>query len=375
MQGPGRGTRWAPRAAAVPDCSRRARAPTFRLVKAIQISRAGGHEQLGLVELPSPSPRAGEVHVAVEASGVNFADIAVRMGLYASARDYVGWPIVPGFEFSGSVRALGAGVQGFSVGQPVFGVTRFGGYAGELCVPAAQLFARPPSFGAAAAAAFPTVCLTAWYALREQSKLRPGARVLVHSAAGGVGGAATQIAVACGARVTGTVGSAQKLEAARQAGAEHVIDRSRGPWQHEARRLVPEGFDVVLDAHGADSLRHGYALLAPAGRLIVYGFHGLLTRGKDRPSYAKLALGYLRTPRFNPFEMTQHNRGVLAFNLSYLFERGDILAEAMTELLGWASDGRVRPPTVRTFPLEAAAQAHAALESGSTIGKLVLLHE
>jgi NADPH:quinone reductase-like Zn-dependent oxidoreductase len=342
-------------------------------VKAIQIARAGGHEQLRLVELPPPAPRPGEVQVDVEAAGVNFADIAVRMGLYQSAKDYVGWPIIPGFEFSGTVRALGAGVEGFSVGQAVFGVTRFGGYASAISVPAAQLFARPGEWNAAEAAAFSTVHLTAWYALRELSKLRPGAHVLVHSAAGGVGGAATQVAVACGARVTATVGSAPKVEVARQAGAEHVIDRSRDVWHERAAQLVPAGFDLVLDAHGAESLRRGYALLAPAGRLIGYGFHGLLTRGKDRPSYLRLALGYLRTPRFNPFEMTQHNRGVLAFNLSYLFDRGEILAEAMAELLGWVRAGRIRLPPVRSYRLHEAAHAHAALESGQTFGKLVLL--
>lgn len=342
-------------------------------VRAIQIPRAGGHDQLRLVELPAPEARAGEVHVAVEAIGVNFADIAVRMGLYQSAKDYVGWPIVPGFEFSGTVQALGAGVQGFSAGQAVFGVTRFGGYASEISVAATQLFARPSEWNAAEAAAFPTAYLTAWYALRELSKLRPGARVLVHSAAGGVGGAATQVAVACGARVTGTVGSAQKIEVARQAGAEHVIDKSRDVWHERAAQLVPEGFDVVLDAHGAESLRRGYALLAPAGRLIVYGFHGLLTRGKDRPGYLRLALGYLRTPRFNPFDMTQHNRGVLAFNLSYLFDRGEILDEAMAELLDWARAGRIRPPPVHRYGLHEAARAHAALESGQSFGKLVLI--
>jgi len=325
------------------------------------------------VELPSPEPKAGEVLVAVEAIGVNFADIAVRMGLYQSAKDYVGWPIIPGFEFSGTVSALGAGAQGFSVGQAVFGVTRFGGYASEIAVPSAQLFARPSEWSAAEAAGFPTVFLTAWYALRELSKLRPGARVLVHSAAGGVGGAATQVATACGARVTGTVGSAQKVDIARQAGAEHVIDKSQGPWHEKAKQLVPEGFDVVLDAHGAESLRQGYAQLAPAGRLIIYGFHGLLTRGKDRPSYLKLALGFLRTPRFSPFEMTQHNRGVLAFNLSYLFERGELLGEVMGELLGWAREGRIRPPPVRAYRLHEVAHAHAALESGNSFGKLVLL--
>jgi NADPH:quinone reductase-like Zn-dependent oxidoreductase len=342
-------------------------------VKAIQIPRAGGHEQLRLVDLPAPEAKAGEIKVSVEASGVNFADVAVRMGLYQSAKDYVGWPITPGFEFSGTVQALGPGAHGFSIGQAVFGVTRFGGYASEIVVPADQLFPRPAEWSTAEAAGFPTVFLTAWYALRELSKLRPGARVLVHSGAGGVGGAATQIANVLGARVTATVGSAQKIEIARAAGAEQVVDKSAEPWQRATKALVPEGFDVVLDAHGAESLRHGYAQLAPGGRLIVYGFHGLLARGKDRPSYARLVLGFLRTPRFSPFEMTQHNRGVLAFNLSYLFERRALLAEAMAELLGWVRAGKLRPPPVRAYRLHEAAHAHAALESGNSFGKLVLV--
>jgi len=176
-----------------------------------------------------------------------------------------------------------------------------------------------------------------------------------------------------GARVTATVGSAQKIEIARAAGAEHVIDRSAEPWQRATKSLVPEGFDVVLDAHGAESLRHGYAQLAPGGRLIVYGFHGLLRRGKDRPSYVRLALGFLRTPRFSPFEMTQHNRGVLAFNLSYLFEEQWLLKESMGRMLGELESGVLKPLPVTEFPLTEVAEAHRALQSGTTVGKLVLV--
>ena len=342
-------------------------------MRAIQVQKPGGHAVLELVELPAPKPAAGQVLVEVDAIGVNYADCIVRMGLYQSAKDYVGWPIVPGFEFSGRVSELGAGARGFSLGQAVFGVTRFGGYASQVAVAEHQLFPKPGEWSEAEAAAFPTVFLTAWYALRELCKLRAGARVLVHAAAGGVGGAATQIAVACGATVTGVVGSAQKVEVARAAGAAHVIDKSTGPWAAQARQVAPEGFDVVLDANGGDTLRESYALVRSAGRLIAYGFHGLMPRGKDRPSYARLLWGYLRTPRFNPFEMTQHNRSVLAFNLSYLFERGELLAESMTELLGWVRAGKLRPPPVRVYRMHEVAHAHAALESGQSFGKLVLI--
>jgi NADPH:quinone reductase-like Zn-dependent oxidoreductase len=341
--------------------------------RTIRIDRAGGHDELRLVELPRAEPGPGEARVATRAIGVNYADCIVRMGLYASAKEYVGWPITPGFEFSGVVDALGAGVAGLEAGARVFGVTRFGAYSSDVVVPPHQLFPIPASWSFAEAACFPTVFLTAWYALRELCKLRPGMRVLIHSAAGGVGCAATQVAVACGCEVTAVVGAAHKQQTARASGATHVIDRSQARLGPALTALAPGGFDVVLDPNGSATLRQSYRHLAPAGRLIVYGFHTLMARGKDRPSYLKLALGYLRTPRFNPFDMNQHNKSVLAFNLSYLFERAPLLAEAMTELMAWVQAGKLRPLPFTEVPFPEVARAHAALESGQSVGKLVLI--
>jgi synaptic vesicle membrane protein VAT-1 len=340
--------------------------------RAIVVHAAGGHERLRLEQLPMPEPGAGEVRVETRAIGVNYADCVVRMGLYASAKDYVGWPITPGFEFSGIVDATGARV-GLERGDRVFGVTRFGAYASHVVVPAHQLFALPERWSFAEAASFPTVFLTAWYALRELCKLRPGMRVLIHSAAGGVGCAATQLAVACGCEVTAVVGAAHKERTARASGASHVIDRSHTPLGRGLGEIAPRGFDVVLDPNGSSTLALSYRHLAPAGRLIVYGFHTLMARGKDRPSYSKLLWGYLRTPRFNPFHMNQHNKSVLAFNLSYLFERSELLDEAMGELLAWVQAGKLRPLPLEEVPLEQVARAHAALESAQSVGKLVLI--
>jgi NADPH:quinone reductase-like Zn-dependent oxidoreductase len=340
--------------------------------RVIRIHAAGGHERLRLEQLPMPEPGAGEARVETRAIGVNYADCVVRMGLYASAKEYVGWPITPGFEFAGTVDATGANV-GLERGQRVFGVTRFGAYASHVVVPGHQLFALPERWSFAEAASFPTVFLTAWYALRELCKLRAGMRVLVHSAAGGVGCAATQLAAACGCEVTAVVGAAHKERTARASGATHVIDRSRRRLGKALGEIAPRGFDVVLDPNGSATLALSYRHLAPAGRLIVYGFHTLMARGKDRPSYVKLLWGYLRTPRFNPFHMNQHNKSVLAFNLSYLFERSALLAEAMSELLGWVQEGKLRPLPLQEIPLEHAARAHAALESAQSVGKLVLI--
>lgn len=336
------------------------------------IDRPGDWGVLRLEDGPDPSPGAGEVAIDVAACGVNFADCIVRMGLYESAKKYVGWPITPGFEVAGRVAEAGTGVEGLAPGDEVLAVTRFGGYASRIVVPARQALARPEALTVEQAAAFPAVHLTAWYGLLELGSPRPGARVLVHSAAGGVGSALVQLAKIRDCHVVGVVGGAHKVAAARELGADAVIDRSRERLWREAERHAPDGYDIVLDASGVQTLRRSYAHLAPGGRLVVYGFHSMLKRGRGRPSWPKLARDWLRTPRFDPLEMTGSNRSVMAFNLSYMFDRAELLSEAMDELLGWVREGRLRPPRVTVYPLEQVADAQRALESGHTIGKLVL---
>lgn len=342
-------------------------------MRKIVVHRPGGFGVLRVESAPEPEPGPGDVLVEVEACGVNFADVAVRLGLYESARKLVGWPITPGFEIAGRVAAVGAGVSDLGVGEEVFGVTFFGGYASAIVLPRHQVFRRPPELDVVQAAGFPGVHLTAWYALLELAHPRPSSTVLVHSAAGGVGGALAQLARIARCRVIGVVGSSHKIAHAVEVGCEEVIDTSRMDLWETAERLVPSGFDVVLDANGVATLRQSYEHLAPGGRLVVYGFSTMLSRGRGIPNPAKLAADWARTPRFDPLRMTAENRSVLAFNLSFLFPRADLLAIAMEQLLGWLADGRLKPQPVTTFPLDRAADAHRALQSGQTVGKLVLV--
>ena len=341
-------------------------------MKHVTIARAGGYEQLRVVEAPSPAPGAGEVRVDVAFAGVNYADCVVRMGLYASAKKYVGWPITPGFEVAGVVSAVGPGVDAALVGAEVFAVTRFGGYASQVVVPRGQGFARPARLSLAEAAAFPAVHMTAHVALAELAHPRPGEHVLVHSAAGGVGSALVQLAKAAGCHVTAVVGTSAKVSAARALGADEVIDRATDDLWRRAEAIAPRGFDVVLDANGVSTLGDSYRHTAPMGRLVVYGFHSMLPRAGGRPRWAKLAVDWLRTPRFNPLALTTESRSVLAFNLSFLFDRVDLMERGMTRLLAALDDGALRPPAVTTFRIEDVARAHAAIESGRTVGKLVL---
>ncbi len=338
----------------------------------IVIHSAGSYDRLQLETHADPLPGRGEVRVRTSACGVNYADCVVRMGLYESAKKYVGWPITPGFEFAGTVEALGDGVEGFTVGERVFGVTRFGGYATYVVAPAHQLFRIPDGWTDAQAAAFPAVYLTAWFALFELAHPRPGARVLIHSAAGGVGSALTILAKLAGCRPFGVVGAAHKVAAVKALGAEAVIDKSSVDLWRTAESLSHEGFDVVLDANGVSTLSRSYDHLASPGKLVVYGFHSMLPHD-GKLNWLKLASDWLRTPRFSPLKMTNENRSVLAFNLSYRFERSELLLGAVGTMLEWIREGKIPPPQVTTFALKDVAQAHRSIESGQTVGKLVLI--
>jgi len=342
-------------------------------VEKIQIVKAGGYDQLRLVSAADLEPGAGEVLVSVHVAGVNYADCMVRMGLYASAKKYVGWPITPGFDFAGIVEKVGSGVSKFHPGAQVFGITRFGAYATQVVVPTGQLFPLPPEMSLAQAGGVPTVFLTAWYALRELCKLRPGMKILVHSASGGVGGAALQLARAFGCEPIGIVGGPSKFDVARKHGAVQVFDKRAPDLWNQVRSAAPEGYAVVMDPNGEATLMKSYKALAPTGRLLIYGFSSMIPVSRGKPSYLQLATKYLKTPRFNPILMTGSNKSVMAFNLSYLFDRHDLLAEGMDELVELFAVRKLTPLDVQSFPLSHAADAHRAIESGTTTGKLVLL--
>jgi NADPH:quinone reductase-like Zn-dependent oxidoreductase len=312
------------------------------------------------------------VAVDVAAFGVNYADCVVRMGLYAAAKELAGHPITPGFEVAGTVAAVGEAVTPSLVGTPVMAITLFGGYTTRLVVPCQQVFPWPAGWSHLQAAAFPAVFLTAWTALCELAHPRAGDTVLVHSAAGGVGGALVQLAKLAGCRVVGVVGGAHKVETVRALGADAVIDKASRPLWEEARRLAPGGYDIVLDANGAATLARSYRHLAAPGKLVVYGFHSMLPRHGGRPRWPRLAWTYLRTPRFSPLRLTRDNRSVLACNLSFLATRADLLRRGMEQLLAWADAGQIQPPAVTAYPWEALADAHRDLESGTTVGKLVV---
>jgi NADPH:quinone reductase-like Zn-dependent oxidoreductase len=342
-------------------------------VHRVLIRKPGGYGRLELVEESTPSPGPGQVLVATQGIGINYADCIVRMGLYSSAARYVGWPITPGFEFAGTVAAVGEGVDSYQAGDAVLGVKRFGGYASHVVTESTLLFPLPAGWSMPRGASFPTVHLTAWYALCELCRPRPGLRVLVHTAAGGVGLAALGICRRLGMEAVGVVGASHKVPTALAAGAVAVIDRSSQDVWAEARRLAPKGYDIVLESSGVATMKHSYRCLRPTGRLVVFGLASMLPKAGRPVRWWRLAYHYLRMPRFNPIRMLDRNLTVSAFNLSYLFDQEALLAEAMAQLLSWEREGALPAPPIATYPLAEVRRAHADLESGQTVGKLVLV--
>jgi NADPH:quinone reductase-like Zn-dependent oxidoreductase len=342
-------------------------------MKKIVIHRPGGFRRLKIESFPDPSPAEDQVVVETKAIGVNYADCIVRMGLYASAKKYVGWPITPGFEFSGVVQKAGKNVKDLEVGSKVFGVTRFNAYSTHVVAPRDQLFIIPENVTYAEASAFPAVFLTAYYAVHLVVKIYPGSTILIHSAAGGVGSALLQLCKQAGWRTIGIVGSTHKVEAAKQMGADIVIDKSKEDLWKKVETYAPEGCDVVLDGNGVITLKESYKHLKPTGKLISYGFHSMFPKKSGIPNYLKLALAYLRTPKFNPIDMNSKNRSLVTFNLSFLFDRKNLFKIAMDSLYSWLKEGKIRLPKVTTYPFEEVARAHRDLQSGLTTGKLVLV--
>jgi NADPH:quinone reductase-like Zn-dependent oxidoreductase len=330
-------------------------------MRAVVITKHGGPGVLQVQERPDPELRAGEVRIEVAAAGINFADVMARMGLYPDAPKT---PCVVGYEVAGTILELGEGVEGLIPGQRVLASTVFGGYASQVAAPAADVFALPEELSFEQGAAIPVNYGTAWAGLIGYGVLQAGERVLVHSAGGGVGIAATQIAKRTGAEVYGTA-SPGKHARIRELGIDHVIDYTASGWE----RGLPQ-FDVILDAIGGKSFRKSYSLLRPGGRLVAFGASSVVSGERKNVITALRAVA--RMPRFSMIKQMSESKAVIGLNMLTLLKDRGTIAPWLEPLRPMLDDGTVNPVIAGAFSFEEAGAAHNMITERRNVGKVVL---
>ncbi|MCA9988812.1 MAG: zinc-binding dehydrogenase [Anaerolineales bacterium] len=337
-------------------------------MKQVWITKAGPPEVLSVRNSPDPPLRGGEVRIRVQASGVNFADILGRMGIYPDAP---GIPYVPGYEIAGIVEELGQGATNLHEGDPVIALTRFGGYSELVNVPHKHVFKRLEWMNAEHGAALPIAYLTAYIMLIVMGSLRPEDKVLIHSAAGGVGLAAIDICRIVGAETIGTASTA-KHEFITQRGLDHPVDYRRVDYEAAVMDITGgKGVSMVLDPLGGNNWRKNYRLLRPTGRLICYGASSIAT-GKTRRLLS--LLDFLRhRPTYNPIQLMRDNRGVVGVNLAHLWDYGDMIRPWMQQIIDWYDEAQFRPHVDKTFSFAKAAEAHHYIQDRKNIGKVLLI--
>ncbi len=321
-------------------------------MKAIRVHEVGGPEKLRYEDIPVPEPGKGQARVKVHAIGLNFIDIYFRTGLYKATL-----PIVPGMEAAGVVDAVGDGVTDVASGDRVAYAMNMGAYAEYALVNSWQLVKLPAGIDFQTGAAAMLQGMTAHYLAYSTFPLRAGETALVHAAAGGVGLLLIQVAKMIGARVIGTVSSDSKAVLAKQAGADHAILYDKEDFEKSVKELTEgRGVDVVFDSVGKATFDKGLNCLRRRGMLVLYGQSSGPVPPFDLNHLNAKGSLYVTRPSLGHYVATREE-----------------LDWRANDILSWIADGRLKIRIDRTFSLKDAAEAHCALESRQTSGKVLLL--
>ena len=326
----------------------------------IAIEKYGADHTLKLREQPVRAPAAGEVAIDVEFSGVNFADVQMRLGFYPDAPKK---PFVPGYEVSGVVAEVGRGVTTVKPGQEVVAGTYFDGYASRVTIPATQVFPLPRNATLEAGAALPVHYFTAQLALNDMARMRAGDKVLIEPASGGVGVLAIQMARAAGAEVFGLTTSPHKKAFIEGLGATaYSLDEFYGD-------PSIAGFDLIVNSSGGTHIQRQRQRLGLTGRMVCLGMSSGVKDG--RRNFARIALAALRTPRISVLKLFDDNTGIFALNALHVL-RDPVWIERMTRSLVAVDQLDLRPHVGKVFPAKDAGAAHAFLETKKATGKVLL---
>ncbi len=337
-------------------------------MRAIVTTRNGDVDVLKVETRPDPAPDRDQVLIRVKAAGLNFADILARQGLYPDGPPK---PCVMGYEVSGIVEAVGDEVDQNLVGKPVIAMTRFGGQAELVVVPAGQIFEKPGQLSFEQGAAIPVNYLTAWALLVVMGGLKREESVLIHNAGGGVGLAALDIAKHIGATTYGTA-SASKHGFLKERGLNHAINYRDQDWLPVLMKLTDNrGVELVIDPLGGASWKQSYRALRTTGRMGVFGASTVSASGIK--GKLRVVKAVLQMPRFNPLGLMNRNKGVFGLNLGHMWREGEKVAGWTREIMRGIEEGWIRPHVDRAFKFDQAADAHRYMEARKNIGKVVLV--
>ena len=338
-------------------------------MKAVVLVRYGAADQaFELRELPTPEPAPGQVRIAAEAFGLNYADVSARQGTYQDAPPI---PCVIGYEVVGRVDALGRDVTGPAVGTRVTALTRFGGYATHAVTDARAVAPIPDDMDAGVAVALPTQYGTAYHCAEEMVRLHPGDHVLVHAAAGGVGTALVQLCKRRSCVVYGTAGSEDKLTYLRGLGVDHPINYRTVDFVDAVRRIRgSDGLDVIFDSLGGASVRKGLQLLAGGGRIVCLGAASRVTGSPQLLHDIPFALSF-GLP--HPIALMMSSKAIIGVNMLRLSDQRPLaLKRCLDSVVELALSGQVRPTVGGRYSVDAIAKAHSFLEGRGSIGKVVV---
>jgi NADPH:quinone reductase-like Zn-dependent oxidoreductase len=337
-------------------------------MKCIRVTNYGGPEQLKISEITRPRLRSGEVLIEVKACGINFADILLRKGLYP---DGPGLPLIPGYEISGDIVALGSGVDPELMNQSVISFTQFNGYSEFVAVPVDHTFSKPQKFNYAESVAIPVAYCTAYQLLVVMGSLLPNETVLIHNAGGGVGLAAFEIAIHTGARIIGTA-SIKKHARLKKMGFEMLVDYSKEDWVSSVKKFTSgKGVDLIVDPIGGAHWRKSFKALGTSGRLGMYGISSTCENKGWR--FFKLIKTVIGMPVFHALNLVNSNRGVFGVNMAHLWSEPQKIRYWMNSILTGIKDGWVHPHVDKIFSLEDTGAAHKYIENRLNFGKVILV--
>lgn len=338
----------------------------------VVVTRYGGPEVITTIEEDIPTPKAGEVRVKVLAAGVSLPDVLAREGVHPETPRV---PYTPGWDLVGTVDQLGEGVTGFELRQTVAAMPIHGCYAQYVCVPQRMLVPVPPGLDAAQAVAVVLNYITAYQMLHRLAKARPGHRMLIHGASGGVGSAMLQLAKLAGVEMYGTC-SAEGTAVVRELGGI-PIDYKTADFVKEVHRLTGDGVDAVFDGIGGDNLWRSRDALREGGCVVTYGFQAKMRGGRmasgsggRHPFREAVELGrYIVRNWFKP-----GRKSMVPYSIQWLMRfkpawfRHDLLT-----LLDLLKQAKIKPVIAQRLPLVGARRAHEMLGEGGVLGKIVLL--